>query len=228
MGHGPPARRAGRAAPGCARTAAPTSRSRTQCRCRLVRGAARTRPRRRARRGLPEGRRPRGPRRTRSPAPPRARTWSTLVSSRSTFTCAISGPSLPGSTTADAIASSTTIAPSRPDRASARAATRSAASTVSSSKDRTRARPHQVELRATAPRTRVRRASTIGSGMGGPERHEVAQLLVAQLGQRHLAASRAPTRRGCACAASSWPMRCSMVPSVTSRCTCTGRVWPIR
>src|SRR5680860_352791 len=115
------------------------------------------------------------------------------MSRRSTLTWANSGLALPGSTTADAIASSTTIAPSRPVRASARAATRSPASTVSSSKERTRARPHQVELRAAAPRTRDRRGSTIGSGMNvgrarrDPERDEVAQLLVAQLGQRHLA-----------------------------------------
>ena len=86
-------------------------------------------------------------------------------SRRSTLTWAINGPVAPGSTTAEDIASSTTIAPRRPDLARDRAATRSLASTVSSSKDRTRARPHQVELRAVAPRTRVRRGSTIGSGM---------------------------------------------------------------
>src|ERR1700712_2347686 len=108
------------------------------------------------------------------------------ASSRSTFTWAISGPVLPGSTTAEDMASSTTIAPRRPERASDRAATRSAASTVSSSKERTKARPHHVELRAVAPRVRDRRGSTIGSGIRLPQRHQVAPLLVAQIGERHL------------------------------------------
>ena len=91
-GRGRPARPAGRAAPGCARTAGPRRRTRRRCRCRRARGSARRPPRRRARRGRPAARRPRGRRRGRSRGRPRGRTSSMpRASSRSTLTCAISG-----------------------------------------------------------------------------------------------------------------------------------------
>ena len=140
------------------------------CRCRPARGSARRRPRRRARRGRSAARRPRGRRRGRSRGRPRGRTSSTPRRRAGRPSPAPSagwrcrGRRRP--TPSPRAPRSRRAGPTGPARDRA---PRSSASRVSSSKERTNARPHQVVLRAVAPRTRASRRSTIGSGMRSTE-----------------------------------------------------------
>ena len=220
-GRGRPARPAGRAAPGCARTAGPRRRTRRRVSMSPGPGISST-PASSACSTRSIGSSPASSAAAwpLSRAASRAKVVHASASSRSTLTCAISGLALPGSTTADAIASSTTIAPSRPDRARARPRPRSSASRVSSSKERTSARPHHVVLRAVAPadagqpaqHDRVRHDASTGriAAEGEPwvgcgtldevghqhpdQRRELGAVTRARRGDHDVAASRA--RRG--------------------------------
>ena len=154
------------------------------------------------------------------------------ASSRSTLSWLISGCSLPGRRRPRPSPRAPRSRRSRPERASDRAATRSPTSRASSSKERTNARPHQVSLRATAPRRRGLRGRTSGSGIGvragaraasTRSRSSASDSSVRAASPRPSTAS-ARLRLRC----SSSAIRSSMVPSVTRRCTWTGRVWPIR
>ena len=141
------------------------------------------------------------------------------------------------STAATNLPGSTLIWPIRPEREIARAAARSAEEYDASSTARTQALAHQRLARAAPRRAGVRGWTTVvvtasrpalAPGVLAAQGDQVAQLVVVELGERGLARRRAPRRRARACARSSWATRSSIVPWVISRCTWTGRVWPMR